>query len=130
MLTKKTFLATDSYGGIGLFANEDIKKSEILWVWNDFTDKVIKESEIKDFPIAFQEFLEKYGYKPREEFGKNVIFINLDNGRFFNHSDNPSTIELEDGTIIASKDLKKGDEITCNYLLIDPKKEFCAKFLR
>ncbi|MFA7252429.1 MAG: SET domain-containing protein [Candidatus Paceibacterota bacterium] len=130
MLLIKTFLKTDSYGGIGLFANENIPKDKLVWEWNDLVDKMFTPEEFDKFPPPFQDFIKRHGYSPAEEiFGKKMICINLDDARFFNHPDDPNTTEIKDGVIIANRDIKKGEEITCDYRLIDNDNEFCGNFL-
>ncbi len=55
-----------------------------------------------------------------------VWVLCADDGRFFNHSDNPNCREEKDskyfqGRTIAIKDIKQGEEMTCDYFEFDAK---------
>jgi uncharacterized protein len=125
MLKVKTYLSMDSFKGIGLFAKEDIPKGKIVWVYDDITEKTYTKKEFKRLPAEFKEFLKEYAY-----FTGDKIILNIDNSRFFNHSNNPNTIELKNGIIKAKKLIKQNEELTCDYTKFDKNKGFCASFLK
>ena len=105
----KTYIAPSKIEGVGLFAGQDIKKGTLIWKFSgldqQFTYKQIQQLKLTE--------LEKQYFK-RYEFGKDGVYIFCsDDARFCNHADNPNT----DGypKQYALVDIKKGEEITCNY---------------
>lgn len=108
--------------GIGLFANESIKKGTIIWEFANeidttYTNNFIKKCKEKNL-ISF---LKKYCYFDLES--ELYIFCG-DNGRFINHSDKPNCKEelkskYTFGRTIAVRNIKKGEELTCDYYEFD-----------
>jgi SET domain-containing protein len=109
MLKVKTFLRDSLIQGIGLFADEDIKKGKIVSELTSL-DVKIKKDDILNNDIEF--FNHYFSYQG--EYYQTYF----DNMRFMNHSDNPNCIDAENGTCIAIKDIKKGEELTCDYSII------------
>ena len=115
MLTVKTFLKKSSIHGLGLFAGEDIPKGRIVWKFVKGFDIVVKQGYINKLPRHTQEWVHKYGYLDNKKGG---YVICLDDARFFNHSNNPNTLDSSNLTI-ANRRIKKGEELTCNYFEFD-----------
>lgn len=113
MLVVKTKLKEITSKGIGLVADQAIKKGQSVWVFNPIIDiKVHKE----DIPKEAQDFFDTYAVDIGEEF----VFLNTDNARFTNHSDNPNMKSL--GRFldnVALRDIQAGEELTINYNEID-----------
>jgi SET domain-containing protein len=113
MLTVKTKLKEVPGKGIGLIADQKIKKGQTVWTYNPIIDIKIKR---KDIPKEAKEFFKTYAV----DHGGNHIFLNTDNARFINHSKRPNTKSLGDSKDnIALRDIKKGEEITIDYDEID-----------
>lgn len=118
MLMVKTFLQYSGIHGLGCFAAEDIKKGTVVWRFDEGIDLSFTEEDLKKFPESFKEFLKIYAYSPTTE--KEKIFILcIDHARHMNHSDDPSLLETPDGLNIAARDIKSGEELTCNYVEFD-----------
>jgi len=114
MLTVKTRLKAISGKGIGLIADQKIKKGQAVWTYSPIIDIKVKK---KDIPKESKEFFHTYGVEYR---GVNYIFLNIDNARFINHSKKPNTKHLGNfKDNIALRDIKKGEEITIDYDTID-----------
>lgn len=113
MLKVKTYLDKSSIEGLGVFAAEDISKGTITWEYNPTIDKDI--SGFAADKIEF-EFIEKYAFQDKQ---LDIWILSSDNDRFTNHSDSPNTGPLPDGTMIALRDIKNGEEITSRYYDID-----------
>ncbi len=113
MLTVKTKLKEIEEKGIGLIANQEIKKGQSTWVYNPIVDIKVNK---KDIPKFAEDFFNTYSVDINEDF----VILNTDNARFTNHSNNPNTKSLglyKDN--IALKDIKIGEEITIDYNEID-----------
>ncbi len=113
MLMVKAKLKEIPGKGIGLIADQKIKKGETVYIYNPIIDIKIKK---KNIPIEAKEFFDTYGVDD----GKEYILLNTDNIRFINHSETPNTKSL--GIFknnIAICDISVGDEITIDYKTID-----------
>ena len=117
MLLVKTKVKQSNIAGLGLFADEFIKEGTIIWKLNVLIDKVIPITDLDKFSKLECEFLNMYAYRE----GDNLILCS-DNGRYFNHSKNPNTIDLIDerGSVtIAKADINAGEEIVSDYSSFD-----------
>ncbi|HVY12555.1 MAG TPA: SET domain-containing protein [Alphaproteobacteria bacterium] len=122
MLLVKTYLDKSRIHGLGAFAAEPIAKGTKVWTFVEGFDRAYSSAQFAKLPKPAQDFIRHYGYKVDGE-----IIFTVDNDSRVNHSDNPNT-EYKDGFMIASRNIKKGEEITNDYRLLDP--EFCAGFLK
>lgn len=89
--------------GKGVYANRDFKKGEVVIKYNL---KVLTKDEYKKLLRSEKMFCHTH-------WGK--IYLYLEPDRYVNHSDNPNTYQdLENKCDIASRDIKKGEMITCD----------------
>ncbi|MFH1325145.1 MAG: SET domain-containing protein-lysine N-methyltransferase [archaeon] len=91
--------------GKGVFANMDFKKREIVIKWDK--PLILKKEEIKNIPKKEQKFISYY------KNGKYILHQTEE--RYVNHSCNPNTI-AKNNSDVAIKDIKKGKEITGDYI--------------
>lgn len=118
MLIVKTNLKYSEIHGLGCFAGEDIKKGQTVWRFDEGIDLVFKESDLSKFPVSFVEFLKMYAYSPLADSEKSYVLC-ADNARHMNHDENPNLDETPDGLNVALRDIKAGEELTCNYNQFD-----------
>lgn len=125
MLMVKTYLkeSTIPEAGLGLFAGQDIKKGTITWkFFRGFDQKL--ELKIRDsLSDAAKAQFDTYTYN-RVRGNESYHVLCGDNERFINHSDTPNILEgdiLEEGenVSVAIRDIKKGEELFCNYYEFD-----------
>jgi uncharacterized protein len=121
MMLIKTYLDKDAFGGTGIFADEDIKAGQVIWRYNPDVDKFYSIEEYLKLPEDYRKSIDKHIYREVLD-GVCGIMYNTDNGRFFNHSNNPNTGNgySENGLVdsdicVANCDIKKGTELTCDY---------------
>ena len=122
MLVVKTYLAPSSgdIGGVGLFAGQDIKQGETVFVLNPQFDMLIDKNSVYSLPEAFREFVLCHGYD-REDYP--FIILCCDNAKYANHSDDPNVGTAYSGTTqwdfmhtsVALRDIKCGEEMTEDY---------------
>lgn len=114
MLTVKTKLKQSPISGIGLFADEPIKKGQPVWVFNPMIDILLTEDEMNQLSLPSKEQFLNYAYLDIT-IGKYLLCG--DDARFFNHSDEPNCFDSNTNPdiTVASKDIAIGEEITCNY---------------
>jgi SET domain-containing protein len=115
MLLVKTKLGLSTIEGVGLFADQDIEKGQLIWVFNAVVDTLIDPDELAWVSPVSAELLRKYTYMDTE---LNRLVLCGDDARFFNHSDTPNCDEHGvgfKGTTIANQYIPKGTELTCDY---------------
>ena len=125
MILIKTYIAPSSIEGIGLFANEDIKKGHITWRYNPYFDRSFTEDEVNKMPQLMRKFINKYASLSKQS-GKYILCN--DDQRFINHSRNANIGALkekgeEELVGVALRDIRKGEELTINYRAIDKNDE-------
>jgi len=105
MLIVKTYLDKSEIHGIGLFADEDIEKGKVVGKITNLDFKVNKISIANRYmDWMIDTYVDKGEY----------IQTYMDNMRFMNHSEDPNCFDTEN-VCIAIKDIKKGQELTCDY---------------
>lgn len=119
MLLVKTVVKQSAIAGLGLFADEPIKKGQRVWEFHPETCLVLTEKQImnwldsskkSEMDIIHYYYL-KHGYY---ESNKDAIIFCLDNSRFINSISQPNVLSYPEMSI-AARDIEKGEEITENY---------------
>lgn len=126
MLLVKTVVKSSPIAGVGLFADHDIKKGDIVWQYTPETCATFTQDQFQVLVDSFhkteRQLIQYYlTYTYFQSFMSSMILC-LDNGRFVNHSDQPnlagSSFMPSDKAwqySIAQCDIKKGEELTENY---------------
>jgi len=126
MLLVKTKVKESKIHGKGLFADQNIKKGQIIWKFNPLIDRKIPRKKLAKLPIFVQRYIKYYSYLNN----KDEFVLCGDGARYINHSDNPNTKDIvtfwdkllgREGISVAARDIKKGKEITSKYLRFDKK---------
>lgn len=110
MLLIANYLAPSPIQGLGCFSSEYADKGSVVWRFDPIIDRRFTLQDIAYLPLEAQRFLHMYAYID-PNYGPT---LEGDNTRFFNHSEDPSTIPL-DFEMLAARDIKPGDELTCDY---------------
>ncbi len=120
MLLVKSFLKFSEIHGVGCFTAEDIKAGQIVWKLDPILDTEFDETFLKNSHPAVIEFMNTYAYGQRNGSKKTFILCG-DHARHMNHSDSPNLVEAGDGNAynLAIRDIKAGEELTCDYLAFD-----------
>ncbi|WP_108681366.1 SET domain-containing protein [Methyloceanibacter sp. wino2] len=118
MLLISTFVAPSSIEGLGVFADEFVPRGTIIWQYNPKFDVLVDDTELGALPPPMQSHIARYGYPHLDRPSFRVI--DVDNGKYMNHSLNPNTDFRLFDRGIALTDIARGDEITCNYREFDP----------
>jgi len=117
MMMVRTELRPSPIHGLGVFLLEPVKMGGLIWRFDARIDRVYSADEIASLPPHVQEYLHTY-CTFHEPTGLYVLCG--DNGRFFNHSETPSTVSnaISFGEDHAARDLAVGDELTSDYRTI------------
>ncbi len=108
--------------GIGVFAVSDINKGTIVWRFDPALDRLYDPAELEAMHPVMRDFLMRYAYLHAKT-GRYVLCC--DNSRFVNHADDPNTRGEfpedghPEGIDRACRDIKAGEEITCDYNSFD-----------
>jgi len=118
MLLIPNYVGPSSIEGVGIFAAAPIAKGTVIWTLDESFDRVLSAADIAALGEEQRRFVERYGYPHTQR--PELTIVEVDNGRFMNHSDDPNT-EFTDPVIgWAIRDIAEGEEITCNYAEFDP----------
>lgn len=102
---------------------EEIPAGTIIWQFHKstcqsfFKKLFVKYCQTLDFKELFDAL--QYSYVKNG----NVYRV-TDNTRFINHSCNPNICFLDDKTMVAARDIRKGEELIENYLASYDKNDF------
>jgi len=122
MLLVRTYLDKSGIHGLGVFAEEAIRKGTKIWRFVHGFDRVFSPRDFAKLPEPAQDYIERYGYQVDGE-----ILLTVDHDHHMNHSEDANTCWRVDH-IVAKRDIAKGEEITNNYKLFD--RALCAAFLK
>ncbi|MFN3745249.1 MAG: SET domain-containing protein [Hyphomicrobiaceae bacterium] len=117
MMLVATSVRASAIEGVGVFAVDFIPAGTPIWALDERFDKVFTEEEVASFPTNVQEYFARYGYPHMEREG--LVVLELDNGRFMNHSLTPNTDFTRPDVGYAIVDILPGEELTCNYFEFD-----------
>lgn len=112
-----TTIRNSSIEGVGVFAGCKIPAGSIIWRLDERFDLVYPISLLETFPDNMRDYFDRYGYPHMTRDG--VVVLEVDNGRFMNHSETPNTNFTHPEVGWAIRDICEGEEITCNYAEFD-----------
>jgi SET domain-containing protein len=118
MLLISTYVAQSPIEGLGVFADEHVPCGSLIWSFDPKFDILVNEMELGSLPPHVQSFIARYSYPHLDMAGHRVI--DVDNGKYMNHSLTPNTDFRIFDKGYALVDIAPGDEITCNYHEFDP----------
>jgi SET domain-containing protein len=113
MLLVPTYVGPSAIEGVGVFAAEPIAAGTLIWLLEPMLDRLVHKDDVPALPPAMQAFINRYGYASGDD--PDFIILELDHGRYMNHSLEPnSRFDTPDGGF-ALRDIVVGEEITCDY---------------
>jgi SET domain-containing protein len=109
-------LDKSSIHGIGVFADQIIKKGEVIFTASPLLDVNITQEQFVSLQEAEQKEIRYWGFfdKPTQRW-----HVDFDHMHFINHSYNANTTQdfsRSEAYILATKDIRTGEELTQNYL--------------
>ena len=118
MLLVPTYVRPSRVEGVGVFAAEDIPAGTLIWRLDERFDRLIHRSEVAAQPESTRQFIERYAYPYSHD--PDLLVVELDNGRFMNHSDEPNTNFLDPDAGFTRRAIAADEELFCNYSEFDP----------
>ena len=117
MMMVETEIRPSPIHGLGVFLLEPVPAGGLIWRFDSRVDRVYSEDEIASLPEHMQRYLRTYctWHQPT-----GLYVLCGDNGRYFNHSAEPSTVSdaISFGEDRAARDLQAGEELTSDYATI------------
>lgn len=118
MLLIPNYVGPSAIEGVGVFAAAPIRKGTAIWSLDKRFDQVLSAPDIAALADEQRAFVERYGYTHTTR--PELTVLEMDNGRFMNHSNNPNTDFTDPVVGWAIRDIAEGEEITCNYAEFEP----------
>lgn len=116
MIHVKYKLKESTVHGIGLFADEDIRINQLVYTASPLLDTNISSDTFDKLTESEKREIKWWGFWDKQN---NVWHVDFDVSKFINHSTNPTLtqdIDHKDAYLVATKDIKTGEELTQNYL--------------
>ena len=118
MMLVPTYVAPSQIEGVGVFAEEAIPAGTLIWQLEPQLDRLIAAADVPGLPPVLQRFVERYSYPYPHD--PSLLIVEVDNGRFMNHSNAPNTVFSDPDAGFTLRDIAAGEELTCNYVEFDP----------
>lgn len=109
-------LDKSTHHGIGLFTNENLSKGQVIYTASPLLDLNITQEQFNSLSDREKKEIEWWGFHIP---GTNIWHVDFDVSKFVNHSTNPTITQDQNHSeayLIASRDIKAGEELTQNYL--------------
>ncbi|HEY3696979.1 SET domain-containing protein [Phenylobacterium sp.] len=117
MMMVETVLRPSLIHGLGVFLAEPAARGQLIWRFDSRVDRVYTPHEVESLPAHVQRYLRTYSTWHAQS---GLYVLCGDNGRYFNHSETPSTVSnaISFGEDHAARDLAVGEELTSDYTTI------------
>ncbi|TAJ36744.1 MAG: SET domain-containing protein-lysine N-methyltransferase [Reyranella sp.] len=114
------YLGRSAIHGIGCFADCDVKKGEIIRIWDGKDSRWIPTAKAHASPQAH--LIKRFGIRNHGGYWCPKDFLRISTGWYMNHSADPNTgSDDEDVTYHALRDIKAGEELVMDYRRMDPR---------
>jgi uncharacterized protein len=111
MMLVKNYVAPSGIQGVGVFAGERIAKGTRIYEFVEGVDIVMTREQAAAYGAEFARFMRIFAYVDPTD---RTMVISIDNSRFMNHANQPNT-DWDEHFGWATRDIEKGEEITCDY---------------
>jgi SET domain-containing protein len=116
-------LDISKYHGIGLFAGEDLPKGTLIYTPSPLLDVNLTQEQFDSLADSEKREVQWWGFfdEPSQKW-----HVDFDVTHFINHSYDANitqNLEHKDAYLIATRDIKKGEELTQNYLEFESEKD-------
>lgn len=118
MMLVPTYVAASDIEGVGVFAAAPIAKGDLIWQFDPSFDRLISARWLSEQAPLMQDFFRKYAYPAHHQ--SDSYILEVDNGRFMNHSTVPNTDFFQIVKGFAIRDIEPGEEFLCDYSQFDP----------
>ncbi len=116
MIHIKYKLDRSEHHGIGLFADEDLKKGQLIYTASPLLDVNLTQAQFDSLSDREKEEFRWWGFF---DAASQRWHVDFDVSKFINHLPEGTVTQDLNHTevyLVASRDVKKGEELTQNYL--------------
>ena len=127
MIHIKYKLDRSSKHGIGLFADENIRKGTLVYTSSPALDVNITQEQFDVLEEKDKQENRRWGFFDKHAHKWHVDF---DVSHFINHSEEGTVTQdtkYKDAYLITTRDIEKGEELTQNYLEFESKDDLKAR---
>ena len=126
------YLKSNEKTGVGIYADEVIKKDTIIWTNTENSVRMNKKMFLNTLKQLSYE--ERYNLLFYSTTSNNEVFLDLDESKYLNHSDNPNcqyydSCNSDNEVLKVLRSIEKDEQITFNYNQFGPSpawyKELC-----
>jgi hypothetical protein len=118
--TSKAFVYLGASGvhGIGCFADQDIKRGEIVRIWDGEDSRWVSNRQVD--ASRHVALYKKFGIRSTGGYWVPLDFLRISTGWYMNHAAEPN-LGSDDGDVTyhAVRDIAAGEELTIDYRLMD-----------
>ena len=111
MIHIKYKLGKSKLHGIGLFAEENLKKGQVIYTASPLLDVDISKQQFNSLDEKEQREIKYWGFWDEPN---NVWHVDFDNSKFINHSFEPTLTQdskHKDAYLVTTKNIKKGKNL-------------------
>jgi hypothetical protein len=116
MMLVACHIARSPIEGLGLFATRFVPAGAEVWRFDPVFDVAAPRAALEAAPEPLRGFFGRFGYEMA--ILPDHVLLDGDDGRFMNHSDDPNVDLSRPGQAFAARDIRAGEEMTCDYRLL------------
>jgi SET domain-containing protein len=127
MIHIKYKLNTSPLHGVGLFADEPIKKDEVIYTASPVLDVNITQEQFNALDEKEKQEVRWWGFLDPTT---NMWHVDFDVSHFINHADQATVTQdasHTDAYLVAARDIEKGEELTQDYLEFESREDLRAR---
>ena len=113
--------------GIGLFADQNIEKGQLIYTASPLLDVNISQDDFDSLEESEQRELKYWGFYDQDN---KVWHVDFDVSKFINHSKDSTVTQVEehkDAYLIANRNIKTWEELTQNYLEFETEQDLLER---
>lgn len=102
--------------GIGLFADENLKKGDVVYTASPLLDVNISQQQFDSLDEKEKKEIKWWGFFDKQS---QMWHVDFDVSKFINHSFEPTVTQdsaHSEAYLVTTRDVSKGEELTQNYL--------------
>jgi uncharacterized protein len=123
MIHIKYKLKASEFHGVGLFADEDIKRGQLIYTASPLLDLDITQAQFDGLDKKEQDEILWWGFFDQPS---QMWHVDFDVSKFINHSHDATVTQdqnHDEAYVVASRDIRSGEELTQNYLEFESKED-------
>lgn len=113
--------------GIGLFADEDLKEGQLVYTASPLLDLNITQEQFDSLGDNEKQEIRWWGFFDEPS---GLWHVDFDVSKFINHSKEGTVTQdksHDEAYLITTRDIKKGEELTQNYLEFESKEDLLMR---